>query len=475
MENITILECNRKNAVVGTNSSFVNTFQQPVRVNPGDVVSIKTAIIDSTQSTGNDIVLEDDVNIELELGYYYVNGKYPTNTHMGSVHIGRTYYNGGGTTGEHMDWRSYIARNPTTRSCIRGTFTHTISAGSYTAGELAELLTRAMTKVQSPPYANSQTETILGDPNPFNPVSVYNGEYPKFYEHGGANIGGTQGRSFTFLENYTSFYGASQVALTWDNENNGRFSFDWLHTPLLFKGAPAVLIDKGATGSGGFDTGGKMAIQNRRSGVFFFKMEPKSFWEGNLGFEVSSMILTEGTDGKLNYDIDDTQGTRSTGAFIGLVDLVCDPQIHEDGKSDNKGTQQGTTLARYDTFGDPAPGYNYSSTSDKTQPMQAKKTYDPTASGGYYLLSISGLRGDYHTDASIRSDIQAIISRQYVQQGYITAFADSGVPWINTGPAFDISNLKIEILDPGTGKPATDIDENTAIFLQIARRGKINT
>ena len=490
MENITILECNRRNAVVGTNSSFVNTFQQPVRVNPGDVVSIKTAIIDSTQSTGADIVLDADINLSLEMGYYYVNGKYPLGEDDEPPYNAyRNYYYNGNTTfstasKQYIDWKSYVARNHTTKQCVRGTWTYTLKAGSYTAAELAEELTRAMTEADYPPTAANSTDDIMITSNPFNPTTTWTtndsldyGGYgtPRFYRQGEIDPTNNDGRAFGFSYTYPAFYGASMVALTWDRENNGRFSFDYLHTPLMYQGAPAILADVASSTDDGYYTDGHMAIQNRRSGVFFFSMEPKNFWEEQLGFDVDAMVVTEGIDGnalRLNKNIDELQSVCSTGQYVGIVNLVCDPVVHE-----QKNTDQASTAAKYSVgwIGEKgAVPYNYTS-SDNTFGIQAKKTYDPTASGGYYLLSISGLRGDYHTDSSIRSDIQAIISRQYVQQGYITAFADSGVPWINTGPAFDISNLKIEILDPGTGKPATDIDENTAIFLQIARRGKINT
>ena len=477
MSNITVIECNKQHSNTGeSNASWINTFQAPIRINEFDVLQMKTAIIDTNATNSSNITFDEDVNISIEMGYYFINGKYPD---IIDALPTRTYLpNDGSIT---HDYLCYVARYSDSFELVKGVFSYQLLAGSYTASNIAEELTRAFSKIQFQAIVPG-TGGTGGDPGGFKTGNVFLrnsnegapenfGTTLRFYyqEDTKDHFDDGDTESFAFVKEVQEFYfGASQVSLVWNRENNGRFSFDYLHTPLLYQGAPSILINTGSNA-----TGDNYVVQNRRSGVFFTEMKPKSFWNA-LGFNVSSVspdsMLTPIAEN--GYDIlanlDTGQGIRTTGGFVGLTNALINPYYHADGSTGEEGTQQSSMSATLgDDKGVSKKEYNYTST-NATYAILADVTYDASTTGGFYLISLSNFTNDYREDSAIRQDIQAIVSKQYTNNNYITAFQSAGIPWINDGPAFDLSSIKVEILDPKTKLPAAnDLGENNAVFLQI--------
>ena len=68
----TIIECARQNGT-GSNSSWRNIFNQPLEIQRNDVILVKNVFLDTNTNTQSAIVLEDDVPLKLEFGYYMTN------------------------------------------------------------------------------------------------------------------------------------------------------------------------------------------------------------------------------------------------------------------------------------------------------------------------------------------------------------------------------------------------------------------
>ena len=152
MSSITIIEASRKNGI-GTNSSWVNTYQQPMTIGTGDVVQLKQCFVDTNANNSGNITIDNDVDIELEMGYYMVNSKHPEN--VPPVKNGRqTGVDPEESTDMPMDYETYICRYGNENAPhwneyqqILNKFNYTLKAGTYTPSALAELLTRAFTTV----------------------------------------------------------------------------------------------------------------------------------------------------------------------------------------------------------------------------------------------------------------------------------------------------------------------------------------
>lgn len=418
MSNVTIVECNKQHSNTGeSNASWINTFQAPIRINQGDVLQMKTAIIDTNATNSSNITFDEDVNISIDMGYYFINGKYPdTISQFNIPEDTRTYLPADGSIKE--DYRCYVARYSDSFELVKGLFTYTLLAGSYTASNIAEELTRAFSEI----HFTAVVPDTDGDPGGFKSRNMFLrntnegapenfGTSLRFYYEGNdkeAYDGGNT-QSFAFVKDVQEFYfGASQVSLVWNRENNGRFSFDYLHTPLLYQGAPSILIN-----TGNANTAHDYIVQNRRSGVFFTEMKPKSFWNA-LGFNVSSVspdsmltpIAANGYD--ILANLDTGQGIRTTGGFVGLTNALLNPYFHADGTTGDNGTQQSSMSATLgDDKGISQQEYNYTST-NATYAILADITYDASTTGGFYLISLSNFTNDYREDSAIRQDIQAI-------------------------------------------------------------------
>lgn len=467
---VTIIEASRQNGE-GSNSSWVNTYQQPVLINTGDVIQMKQCFVDSSNNNSGNITIDNDTEIALTMGYYLVNSPTPSK--------GRVY---GGVPVADVDYQPYIARHKHTVQNeynafdpLIKTFEYTLKAGTYTPAGLAETLTRAFTTVKFKVDIPDSYRTVQTD-NQFLTTTQEIGnsnENMVFYLQTVEYDDRVDGKQFSF--NNTSeefvfpryFIGASQVSLIWNREGNSKFSFDYLHTPYIYEGQPSVAFLR--DGEFSVENKGKWRMFNRRSGVFFIDMSPASFWQDTLGFNITigdpnSMVVSfDPTTQAIDSNLDSVQGVKTTGQFVGLSNALSNPGETGTGKLDSGGG-----------YGD---GDNNNVTnSAATFAIDAEKTFDPEPSGGFYLLSVSGFVNDFREDSSIRRNIFGILSKNYIQNGYITAYAESGVGWQNTGPPFLLTDLKVEILDPTTKEPVTNVGKNNSVFLELvsapAQKGK---
>jgi hypothetical protein len=129
-------------------------------------------------------------------------------------------------------------------------------------------------------------------------------------------------------------FGATQTSLLYNNENNGLFSFNYLHSPIYAALSSASTdlaevtahmyttqkVSTNMSGTNFFTT-----LIDKKSGILLNKMEPASFWE-QLGFNIEA--LTVDLDTKPTGEFD--QGfqmtfaefqAKTTGGFAGSSDI----------------------------------------------------------------------------------------------------------------------------------------------------------
>jgi len=453
MTSIDIIECSRSNAVGGTNSNWTNVYANPIPIETGDIIQVKNCFVDTNAVNSSNIQLDEDVNIELKVGYYIINSKEPDRDRY------KRYYNGA-----DLDYMPYIARKENFEPHIN-TFTYKLPKGSYTAADLAQTLTREFTRVVfKVPIPDSEWSVQTGNVFLINTGDIDHDDNEKmrFYEQKAVDV---DGKYFTFKNTYYNekldnteypvwFIGASEVALLWNKNLDGRFQFQFLHTPIISEGHVAVAIHRNYANTHYY-------MYNRRTGMFFTEMKPTNFWE-SLGFNVSagdpaSMIVSFDEEHKVDTDLDVAQGIKTTGGFIGLTNMM-----------ENPGKSKINSLDSNWASLNPGTLTEYTYTED-TYNIISSRNYDPQQDGGYWLLSVSNFHNEFHEDSQERHDIQALIPRNYIQNNYITAYQESGISWVNRGEPFLLSSVNIQILEPKTKAAVSEsnLGENNAVFLQV--------
>ena len=236
--------------------------------------------------------------------------------------------------------------------------------------------------------------------------------------------------------------GASQVGLMFDNNNNGRFNLV-NYTPYygaLGSGtsdARVALVDINIVNNPNTEFG----LVDCQGGIFFTQLEPQSFWQDTLGFNLTNVLVSDTS----NTVALERGKNISSGLFS--IDALLDKKNHM-----NFPTGAVETIT------------------DQINIITADNNYRAISDGGYFLLRVSGLPVSYEDDRTVRNDIMAVCSRQYDNNGYITFFGGDGTQvFVNRGAPFLLSSVDVAVLDPDTKQPSSALGTGNSIFLEVSQ------
>jgi hypothetical protein len=253
----------------------------------------------------------------------------------------------------------------------------------------------------------------------------------RFYDPENFNDG-----QYIYYKN-AGWIGASQIDLQFDFNNSGRFSWEYLHTSWHDKNkdnAVAVAI------YGVEET--FLQYQNVYSGIFFTDLQPASFWQGILGFNLDQLLFTDNNK-RLNKIFE--FGGNITGDYIGFDDIY---------------NQAETAQA---ISGD--LNVDVSQTFDILGNKLSNILISP-----YFIIQLIGLGNpNYANDDKSYQTIAHVGSKEYDNNGSISLFGDGSNFYTNSGPQQIISSLNVRILDGNTKNPTTILGQNNSIFIQINR------
>jgi hypothetical protein len=240
------------------------------------------------------------------------------------------------------------------------------------------------------------------------------------------------------------FFGASLVALEYGKAGN-IFQVSYMHTNFNNPERP------GEQDLGIFhyyrNGNVRYKVVKSASGVFFHDLQPESFWEGSLGLRSKLIVpLQNDSQGYQFYTPDSIKGKYTEG-FQSLSSFLFAP------------TPDGTNYPNSRKF-NPSPPSQNPVYVDCTGLSLAILGNEPNLnrSGSFYLVEIQDLfrrTGSYIDTEENNLSISAIVSTAYAQDNTVTAFADSGIPYIHRGPSYVISSATVRILDPVTITPET--------------------
>ena len=410
---------------------------------------------------------------------------------------------------------------------VTGKWNYTLKAGSYAYTELALVLTKAMSELKIIPSYDDPPRTINGIQS-FNPF-VYAGSneicfadflqdtpFRQFlFESGYCTKTTSDGNPVTLMPQFmaagsggasgpssvSQSVGATAISLIY-NSDSGKFEWEYMHTPLQ---NPASLVQQTQPPQDGGPpiesvilacslNDGTSVVNickyTRHSGIIFKKMEPISFWDGIMGFDVPNITVND--EMIYNMQIPSFKFNNiSTQGYMGNNDMYdfSNPTFHPpnsdsypytkattpasttaggSGVASDVNISQFMSLLRISNRSTTLIYYPFVFSSIATLPLQAKRS--PVASidqTGHTLIEILGYNGDFINDSN-NFQIKAVVSNYYQTTGAFTSlvFEDS-YRYVHIGESMQIQYLKCRIIDPFTMETLQGIGRNNCVYLIV--------
>lgn len=523
-----LLECSLNNSRDKTsNAEWHNVFQSPVQINTGDVVQVKQAYLNTKQGEGfGDIVLEEDVDLTLNFGYFVYDYDVTNKQLNGQAYTTPTFKN-------------YVMRD-SNNDLIQGNIVMKIPAGSYTP----DLLAKKMTEIGS----QINVEAAHGQLSNFTTT-----RHQLLYSTQG---GDTYKLNFNVPTNpltavktlvASSLPIPNSIATQYANGQQITLHYQALIQPI--RGVPhyvpntvdAVVssLDANAgiltlqtavdmtNGDGEIEKVKQVyAVHKTQStGVKFYEESngnnyitfTNNTYVGSSQFEVvfennrfslvchtpyfgtasstpkvalQSYTVSNSVDAYALVDLQsgvfltkaDPQSfwTNTLGMNLDLV-LVKDDTTNQRLETPLK---RGRNISAAEftidailnktagmTVPDPSTVSTIETETNDMTMVDGVQNYQTIADGGFFLIAIDGLPTQYVEDDKNRHNILAVCSRQYDANGFITFFGGDGTQlYVNSGEPFTLTGVKCSILDPLSKQPVASLGTGNAIFLEVLRK-----
>jgi len=243
----------------------------------------------------------------------------------------------------------------------------------------------------------------------------------------------------------TYMMGASQIQLEYNYNNNSLFQWSYLHTPFYFGSPSTEGIDLYMMG---YRHNNIYGYRNTVTGIFFTGLEPKSFWQDTLGFNVNQLVVTDNNQQLLSAPL--KCGLNITGNLI-AYDALFDKT---------------NTPLQFDLDGNKYR--NVLTASTQTIPITAVRTQDVTTSS-FYIVELRGLSDiNMINDNDVFRTICALGSKEYSAQGIISLYPDGTSFFTNNSPfPIVLSSLRVRILDSLTKQPSATLGSRNSIFIEL--------
>ena len=277
-----ILECS-KNKGSGNNTNWVNTFQNPITLNEGDILGTKLVFVDS-KNIQQDLHIPRDITATLKFGYYVSNWNTanptlnnnmyynPYNNHQPhdtSVNpsVPDPHTTNLGSYGDYIAWKwkkndgnAFIYGNGVDDDCepLLESVDIKIPHGQYAGAELAKLITDELSRLD---LKTANSSRFFLDKNGFLKSSGIQSYETRDYPYHFWRVNGELDAVPNHITDYgfcysdwgllnpsnsdlygtdtEYFFGASQVSVVFD----GKFKFQYLHSPIYNNaggGAPTL-------------------------------------------------------------------------------------------------------------------------------------------------------------------------------------------------------------------------------------------
>jgi len=291
-------------------------------------------------------------------------------------------------------------------------------------------------------------------------------------------ITNTQGGTNSVINNKglegTSIYmgpiiGATEISLLWNNQNNGLYSFDYIHSPILVGGKEVVVATTGKYNTTSFPFP-SISMSDRQSGILFAQLQPALFWRDTLGFDIDNINVTfriSSTDNRIGLNWDRYRKI-TTGNYWGAGMVNFNQTVIPVASQ-----QYWFPLSFRDVLYRQwvINGYNgmISWEADSTNTLDAIQGPLNPNDTGHFLIELNAYQTNFF-DENDAYQVKSIVSSYYITaNSFATApFPDSFV-YEHHGEPLIIGALKVRILNPKT-KKVLPIGPNSTVYLQITQQ-----
>lgn len=340
-------------------------------------------------------------------------------------------------------------------------FDFTLQSGSYTPTSLAQKITASMSVVESLGLTSEPKASQFIQRSKKIPVfmQVHNQDNIQITEYDPYNV-----NFFSIMDENEIYVGASETALEFDGDSN-TFRFTYLHTPLLdVGGAPStksVLYNNLLTTQ---QDPPPFWIATAHSGIAFTELEPKAFWEGQLGFDLQSLLI----DNNFNYRTNIAGGVI-VNAQTPVLDLVPGKNItaaFEGAASVLANSQNTTTSDFYYVKTVPEEFIN----TNLTTPIIASPLPPQVTDTSHYLVEVSGVPMSQMISSKTQTfSLAGVVGRYQTRGSFTEGGGGDGAPTQIFGNSVVLSKLHVRILNPDR-TPVSDMGPQSSVFLTITRQ-----
>lgn len=529
----TILQLSSFNTEIkASNCEWTNTINKPILINTGDIISVKTAILDSRRINTTNIYIQDTL-LSIKFIYYMPYNYFIDINQDGNISSTNMFYfpnpeQSAGTFMPHFDgkpWVLYRVQGEWTSipdkgryftltkilELVEGEINIQLNEGFYTPAYLAEIISQNLQKTNVNTVTNSLfPEGDTSDNRKYwsqeatNPLLI-NISNIKNNQTDSSNVYYAfinpiwmgQTNSLSNLSNIQYFMpyeidntdstiqddlyvGATEMSLEY-NQNN---IFQWTYTfsALLSQDLKPIIrnlfyLDRNSAydvdiplSSPNFLTN----IQKSQSGVIFTSLEPADFWT-NLGFNLNSNDISNRIELPIILKDNIKIPNANTELFITEGLFSTSNLIY------NKYYNSVSNSVLFDgtEYTDLEKGlYQINEVAlENTITLNAYQQYKSIDQYGFYLLEIIlGNTNEFYSDDMHKGNISSILTLNYQTIGeFINVFQTQSVNYINKGLPFNLSSCKCRIVNPKTNETISDffLGSNNTIILEIIRNNQI--
>lgn len=205
-------------------------------------------------------------------------------------------------------------------------------------------------------------------------------------------------------------------------------------------------------------------IIEQASGVVFHDLQPRSFWQDQLGLADRLIVPLQLDSNGVQFYLQSALQDKITGGRFALESFLLDP-LHGHKESDFRRMYENPPVLT-------PPGYILYFDSTGITRAIIGEPVSANTNGGLFLLKITGMipnRGRYIYKGGSDPNVLAVISKEYNSDSIVTGYADSGFTYVHTGDPIVLSNCKVELLDQNTKQPVKGLGTNTVIVFRIVR------
>jgi hypothetical protein len=281
--------------------------------------------------------------------------------------------------------------------------------------------------------------------------------------------------------------GASQVSLTYNDLNSGRYGFQYLHSPITNSISGSISEVTGVhvyqSSIPAINLVSQVCYLNCYSGIMFVDMKTNLSSDPNndpffkqLGLNysdiipdgISSMFSISPDPVPANYGIDYLEFLRvTTRNYIPRDSLI---NVTETTTAGSKYKYEyNAYLPAFTTFPSSADTYFFTDSPDTSPVTFSNPPISSLSNAGHYLVEISNYHSDYVNNNDL-FNVKATIASFYLSgDSFVVSMGQDSYIYQNSGVPLSLNNIKIRILNPVTKEVQQNMGPNTTIYLQVTR------